>query len=45
MRWTRAHYSSDLLNGPDHRFEQNGNSDRPMKEVMQELAKKPATGN
>lgn len=45
QRWTRVHYSSDLLTSPDHRFEQDGDADRPMKEVMQELAKKPASGN
>lgn len=45
QRWTRAHYSSDLLSSPDHRFEHEGDAERSIKEVMQELVKKPASGN
>jgi hypothetical protein len=43
--WTRARYSSDLLSSPDQLFGQEGDADRPIKELMQELAKKPASGN
>jgi hypothetical protein len=45
QRWTGARYSTDLLSSPDYRFEQEGDADRPIKEVMRELAKSPASGN